>query len=392
MQLLGRTIELSRRNVIIAGVLLVLAIILLSFALSDDTAGPEEGTGFLGGLFGGEEVPAVGDPSQEITAPNTGNEGLQGRLFKLSTEPVAGATLVPGTANVKYFKRSTGHLFQNDYQGKTEERISNITIPAIMEAEWSPDKRYAVLSYYDDGELKRFYTHYTSTTTAESGYLPRDITSLAMSPAESRIAYLVPVNGQYSLITASPTNTNQKNIFTSAIPDFEVSWQDKATLSLATRGSAYAPSFLYRLSAGGGVLQKVLGNAEGLSSRWDTSGKRLLYAQDGNLNILYLSDMSIKNLGFLTLPEKCAWSRKNEQVLFCGVPQQMPAVHLPDDWWQGTVSFTDALWSINLETGEKRELLPVHQLDAVNLFTSEDETYLFFTNKKDGLLWSLRIL
>lgn len=400
MQLAGRTIEFSRRGIIIAAVIITaLLIIVLSFVLSDDTNGPETNTGFFGGLFDGNELPTVGDLP---TGTNTQSsekytESVTSRIHIISQEPVVGAALVPGKPQIKYFNRSTGHLFQNGFEGKEEVRVSNVTIAAVMNAIWSPDKTYAALSHYNNGDMKYYYAHYTSTSTAESGFLSRNIASLAMSPAESRIAYFLPANGQYSLITASPTNTKQKTVFTTPFPDFDIAWQDKNTISLSTRGSAYAQSYLYSLNAGGGSLQKILGGIEGLTLLWDPKGKNLLYSQTSNegrtlsLHVLTMANGISKNTGIETLPEKCAWSRKSEQVIFCGVPQQIPRAHLPDDWWQGSVSFIDALWRIDLSTGEQREIMPAFQLDATHLFTSDDEEYLLFTNKKDGLLWSLKI-
>src|SRR3989344_2224734 len=229
MQIFGRTISI---RALIMGILLLLVIVaLVVYFMSGAEPTPEGQVGTLptGGNTSGEQGGASGGTNTGSSNPESSPES---RLFLISSEPAVGGTLVPGEERVKYFKRSTGHLFKNSFDGKTEERVSNITIPAIMQALWSPKKDYAVLSYYTDGMLKNFYSHYESTSSVESGFLSQDLTSMTFSPAEARVAYNVPANGLYSIITASPTNTNQKNVFTSSIPDFEISWPEKNTLRL----------------------------------------------------------------------------------------------------------------------------------------------------------------
>ncbi|PJE64208.1 MAG: hypothetical protein COU90_03865 [Candidatus Ryanbacteria bacterium CG10_big_fil_rev_8_21_14_0_10_43_42] len=393
----------KRKKIIIIGAS-VLGVILIGtgifFFFRGDSQNSEQS--FFGRLFGGDMpvIPGEGDGIETLPRPNTPAEGEGPRLNRVSEEPVIGATFIPDTDKIKYFKKATGHLFENTYDGLNERRASNITIPAIQKALWSPSKEYAVLSYYTDGDIRHFYTKYSGTTTAESGFLPPSLTSITMSAERDVMAYTLPVNGETAVITARPDNTAQSTILRTSIPDIILAFPGSQTLSIQTKGSAYAEGYLYTLTTPNGNLVNVLGEIYGLSSLWSPDINTVLYFstnQNGNspsLNLYSKNTGVVRTLSMTTLPEKCVWSsREEEHILYCGIPDKLPRTTLPDAWWQGTVSFSDSIWRINLDTNEQIKLIDTSELnvDAVHLFTSGDASHLFFTNKKDGSLWSYRL-
>jgi len=92
-----------------------------------------------------------------------------------------------------------------------------------------------------------------------------------------------------------------------------------------------------------------------------------------------------------TLPEKCVWGNDNITV-YCGVPSDFGQGAYPDIWYQGVVSFSDVIWMLNTETNAVELLAtPIElantEMDIIKPFLSENENYLFFTNKKDMSLW-----
>jgi hypothetical protein len=91
-----------------------------------------------------------------------------------------------------------------------------------------------------------------------------------------------------------------------------------------------------------------------------------------------------------TLPEKCIWSEVDVNKIYCAVPKNLPTANYPDDWYKGLVSFDDNLWQIDTLTGETTLLLNQFGFDIINIFKTKNEDFLFFQNKKDGTLWSLK--
>ncbi|MFZ1019925.1 MAG: hypothetical protein WAN61_02985, partial [Minisyncoccia bacterium] len=69
----------------------------------------------------------------------------------------------------------------------------------------------------------------------------------------------------------------------------------------------------------------------------------------------------------------------------------------PDSWYQGTVSFSDQFWKIDLTTGNTTMLVdPItitgnQEIDGIKLALDDGENYLFFVNKKDSYLWELSL-
>ena len=78
-------------------------------------------------------------------------------------------------------------------------------------------------------------------------------------------------------------------------------------------------------------------------------------------------------------------------MVYCAVPARISGSNQPDDWYQGVISFDDGVWSKNVSTGESKSILSRFGADIMNIFVSDDENYLIFTDKNDGTLWSLKL-
>ena len=69
-----------------------------------------------------------------------------------------------------------------------------------------------------------------------------------------------------------------------------------------------------------------------------------------------MSDKSYTGETLETLPEKCVWSKADASIFYCAVPENIPADNIyPDVWYQGLMSFSDAIWKVNIKTGEEKE-------------------------------------
>ena len=73
-----------------------------------------------------------------------------------------------------------------------------------------------------------------------------------------------------------------------------------------------------------------------------------------------------------------------------------PSGQIPDQWYQGLLSFNDTFWEVNTDTGEITFLADPKgetgkEFDVIQPVISVNEGYFIFTNKKDGTLWSLRV-
>ncbi len=331
------------------------------------------------------------------------------QLVQLTKNAVSGATFAIKTkddktkiAVARYIEKSTGNIYDIEPQGANLTRVSNVTIARIFETYWSNDGERVVVRYPETnqsgpGDTIRNFS-IISASSSQGVFLSSAITSLVSSPSESKIFYLANFENQSIGIISSFEDKNKKQIFSTPFQEFQASWPNKNFISLNSAASASASGFLYKLNISDGSLENILANIKGLTSLWSADGTKIIYSESGfqnvKTNIYLLKDKISSALPLVTLPEKCEWSKIYSDILYCSVPNSLPAADYPDDWYRGAVSFSDMIWKINTASGTTEALLPGQNnldIDAINLRLDNKENYLLFQNKKDGVLWSLQI-
>jgi hypothetical protein len=351
------------------------------------------------GTASGNNINISGSGSDvPFSAPITDEE--KKKLVQLSKDPVIGPTMNKDGNRVLYFKQGTGNLYETTLDGNGgENRLSNVTIKNISAAQWSQSKTYALVSSLATSTINNFWVHITSTTTIQTGGYQSTLLSAAFSPSEDKLASIVKAGSLYAITISNPDGKSAKNIFSTDIPDFEISWPSKTILTLKTKSSAFAQSLFGTIPVAGGPISVISSEEKGFDIVWAPDGVRYLAGQslregrDIKLEIRSLDGKSdIIELSSKTLPEKCVFSKKDKTLLYCAIPANRGREPLPDAWWQKKTEFLDTLWSVNLTTGESKQLLSGGGFDMTHIFTSPNENYIFFVNKKDSTLWSLRLL
>ncbi|MEK7630749.1 MAG: hypothetical protein AAB417_01850 [Patescibacteria group bacterium] len=358
-----------------------------------DTGGTDGGSG-----GGGDAIfPPKNEGGDQVTTtpPLTADE--IGRLVQISKDPVVGATIRKD--ELLYFKRGTGHIFASSFNGlKPEERLTNFSIPNIMDASWSPSRAYTLVTALNEITVRRFWIHLTGTSTIESGLFDDKIVSPKFSPTEEKIAGIIKNGSLYTVVITTPQGKTPKTVFQTSLPNPELSWVSKTLLALQTRSTAFIPSILQTIPTTGGGASTILADVYGLDVLWDTGSNKFLTLEvkgDGKRPTLVLHDRRTpqqgKELSFKTFPEKCVWSGSATSTVYCAIPWSLGAEPVPDGWWKGKVSFDDSLWKIDINTGDASSLLEGGAFDMTQPMLSPKEDYFFFINKKDSMLWSLRL-
>ena len=392
------------RNYIIAlGILLLIFIgIIFYFILRSNVKplGKPSGGGVLPDTSGGgsQTFPPKNDDGSPTITPQPLTASEQQRLVQISKDPVIGATIKKD--RLLYFKRETGHIFTSPFDASLpEERLTNFSIPNIINASWSPSRAYTLVTALNETVPRRFWIHFTSTSTIESGFFPENIISPTFSPSEEKLASIARNGSVSTVIITTPQGKTPKTVIQTSLPDLEVSWASKTILALKTRSSAFIPSILQTVSVAGGAASTILGDARGLDVLWNASSNTFITLEvtsDGKRPALVLRDRrapeQIKELSFKTFPEKCVWSRNAPSTIYCAIPQNLGSEPIPDGWWKGKVSFNDSIWKIDTTTGNASSVLEGGNFDVIHPILSPKEEHLFFINKKDSILWSLRLI
>jgi len=339
-----------------------------------------------------------------------GKESPKNILTQLTKNAISG-TAYYGTTTALYMERATGHIYKINLDGTNSVRLSNATVPKSFEASWSYKSDKMAVRYFEDpapGSIKLAVKTFlasighllkaTSTSEAElKGLaLPSSVSEIAVSPAEDKVFYLSNTGDELTEgMVADFSNKSQKKIFELPFGEFNISWPTKDNIVLLTKPSAKAEGYLYFLNQKTGILTRILGGIKGLAAVVSPDGEKIIFSgigQDGTESKIYnLKTKTVSELGFATLADKCAWGKKNKNMVYCAVSAKKPDTNQPDGWYQGLVSFDDGIWSKNITTGESQNILSRFGVDIVNIFISDDENHLIFTDKNDGTLWSLKL-
>lgn len=351
--------------------------------------------GFFSNLFpsGPERNIPEGEPAPPTPSPVESQNSSQ-----LIREAVSGATLVKGlpaqAGKIRYIEKSSGHVYEMGLDGQNKQRISNTTIPGIFEVLWSSSGNRAILKYLSNGNLSILSANFTGSST-QGVFLPSDIKDVAFSPKGDRIIYTISSGGEGLVVTATPENKTQIVRLRTPYTSWKILWPEENNIYLLSAPSAFLDGFLYRLNLSSTSFIKIAGPLPGLLA--STNQSFLLFsAFDSEIKTLGTSLMNIsKNsanlLDLKIIPEKCVWSKKSKNIVFCAIPAPLPSGNYPDDWYKGKISFNDVILKLDASTiSTSYTLLPAN-IDAAQLFLSEDETILLFINKKDGSLWRTKL-
>lgn len=347
---------------------------------------------------GGGNVLFPGSDSLDDGRKNTngGENGFIPTLRQISIAPVAGGTVFNANGNViiRYVERSTGHIFETTGKSLEQNRISNTTIPRIQNSEWSPGGDMVIFQYLDENEmLKSFYGNISKDTgTIEGWFLSNSITSLDVDTS-GNIFYIQKTGNGSSGVISNFDGTNAKSVFSSSISDWSSQWIGDST-AVTTKPSRNNLGFMYVLQSGN--YEKML-SFEGLNTLPSPDGLNTLFSisnsKETNLFVYNRDNQEFTEIPFRTLAEKCVWA--DTVTIFCGSPFNFTGGVVPDDWYKGSLSFFDDIWSYNTETKVAQLVYDMQEdgklIDITQLKVDSEKNTLIFVDKTNLTLWALSL-
>lgn len=315
------------------------------------------------------------------------------RLMKISEVPAISPTI----KNNSIIYYSPEGLFESNFDGSNLRKISPIVIPNLIKVIWSNDASKAIIQNYDENySIKKYIYDYD---ISKSYPLPDNIKTIAFLPNSSKIIFNY-VNFNKNIFYIGTSNidlTNSQKIIDLKLPlaQLEPVLENKIIIKFPSSG--LVSNSILLLDTKNSKLNLLLSDEYGLDIKASPNATKFIYSstnskgKDISLFILN-SNGQRKNLEIKTLVDKCTFSQDN-RTIFCAVPRQIPEnAILPDDYYKDKIDFYDDIWRINTETGEKKLVEGIDiEINADNLLLSPQENYLFFINKKDGNLYSLKL-
>lgn len=366
-----------------------------------------------------QTTPQTGLPNEGGENPEVDQnpDNLNQRIKRLSNTDIAGATLfekeriVPAVDDqsedtvemvlvARYIQKEDGHVYDIFVDTLKTELLSSTIIPRIHEAFFGDNPNEVILRYLkSDNETIETFGGTIENGSIKGLFFPKNIPILAISPDKTKVFYLTE-EGEYTKGTISSfANKNKKPIFENAFSEWVPWWGTDSIITMTTKSSANIEGSVYGLSATTGVLSKQFGEKDGLTTLTSPNGQKILYSEkiDGGIKLfLYNKQKNTHvNLGIKTLPEKCTWDIGSVEV-YCAVPKEILSANLPDDWYQGLVSFRDSIWLLDTDSIAHQEILDPFEeqflsLDIINILISDKKDYMIFADKKTSLLYGTEI-
>jgi hypothetical protein len=335
-------------------------------------------------------IPTAG----EVSVPTTTKEKVVATKTKAKTPIVAPTPQVTINPAVRYVDKVTGHIYEMLINTKAVGKISNSTIPSIYESYFNNTADSVIYRYL--GSDNQTITSFMATLGSRSGeFLPNNITDISLSPDATRFFYLIKNSKGTTGVVRGFKDIKKTQIFTSPYTEWLSQWINDKKIYLTTKAASGVEGSMFSLNTNTGTLSKVFGGISGLTTLSSTTGEQVLYSisevSGPHSYIFTVATHSTNDTTLYTLPEKCVWSKDNINI-YCAVPTTIGGGVYPDDWYQGTVSFTDKFIKLNITTNEVKLLGDSSletPLDGTHLFLDKDETQVFFTNKKDSTFWSV---
>lgn len=424
-------------GIIIGIILVTLAVFYFIFLKTPATIpdlGPEitnQGQASRSGFTGTENTTATTTP--DVVATTTPEVPLAPpKLRKISAGPIAGAIAFDQTVRVGRTSSTTTHIRFIDringaiYETRTDvldtQKIASASIQKIREAFWAKDGASVYVRYTTDANpytIETYLAKLTPSRNASSSlaalpsdirflpqevrgsYLTRNLTEVIPSPFTLGSVFYTLLKGtNLQGIISSKDDSRRVEVLSSPITEWTSQWLTANTFALTTKATTLSDGFMYFLNTDTQKLDRVLGNIRGLTTLANNGQTYVIYSnsEDNGFATRLLNTKTgvVRPFSFTVLPENCVWAKKQATVVYCAVPQYLPDGAYPDSWYQGALHFTDDLWKIDAST-DSTELLAnlseisKEEIDAVRLFLSPKEDYLFFTNKRDGAFWSLAL-
>lgn len=338
-------------------------------------------------------------------APSTGQAfTIVQSLKEINATSTTGTTtiqvkkVVRATSTIVMFvDRTTGYIYGYPLESGKVFQISNTILPGIRDAYFFDNGRRVIMRYIDHNKNIAVGLIANVPSVEETGsalplekvqYLPSQILSVAINQTKNEASYVVATEGGSTVYTVDSLK-EPHIVVSSPFREWDISYGG-SSLYVTTKPSAYVEGATFRLpffhlevSEKTGLMSNPGSSDLLLNSMWGDKG--LITFLSGNGNIRILKDA--------TLASKCAWGKRN--LLVCAIPRILLKGEegLPDDWFQGRVSFTDDLAIIDKTTGDRYTLYNFTKedglFDVVGISVSDEDSLFVFNKKQDGSLWLL---
>lgn len=323
------------------------------------------------------------------------------QLHAISEEPVLGAVFDEKNGTILYYGTNDGFVWKTDLSGEKKERISLTKLDNLKNITWSPERTSFLAEF--EKEKDPAFLNYALEGNKEI-VLKSGLDTAVWDNFGAKIFYKYydEASGERSLNVSNPdgndwkkiTDVKYRNITIAAVPL-------SSYVSFWNQPDANEETSLSVVGIAGGEQKELLKEKFGADYIWSPDGTNVLVSSlsEKNGKTFSLGTINLSgeynNLGIPTLVSKCVWSKDGKTVYYAlpgGIPED---AIMPNDYQNKKFNTEDTFWKIDLSSGKKERMIDVDKIDgkidSENLFFSETEKALYFTNRIDGKLYKLDV-
>ena|SRR3989338_6708668 len=341
-------------------------------------------------------APFPAAPAPEISPTATG--GLT-QISTLSTSPTLAPFISADGTAVQYYNRVDGKFYRVRPDG-TLELLSDKVFFNVANVTWAPDSNQAILEYPDGSNIMYNFA------TGRQVTLPRHWQSFDFSPRSDGIAFLsvgIDEDARW-LAVAQPDGSGTKAIepLGDNASKVQVAWSpNDHIVAFSKTGSAqgFGNQEILMVGQQGENFRSLVVNGIGFQGEWSPDGTHILYSASSADNDwipeLWVVEGTPDRIGvnktrleLNTWVDKCTFA--SATAIYCAVPETLErGIGL----YPAAVGNTpDRLWRVDLASGN-RDLIAIppesHTID--NIVVSQDEQYLYFSDKISGQLYKINL-
>ena len=344
---------------------------------------------------------ALVDPDKK-TAPKEDEALLDlpsGALAPVIHDTVLGVTLADKT--LLYYSRKEKALKQADLSGKKSEVLFASFPSEPSRVVWSPRKD-ATLLLLDtpSGPLWHLFTLKDKKLTP----LKKEMSRLAWTNLGDSIFYqFAEAGGRSSLNVSSPDGSNWRKLTDLASGSFFIApVPQSSSVSFWSRPNGLEQNSLQTVPFTGGEQKTLFKDHYGTDFLWSPKGDRLLVGSvtekgkfEPSIGLANENGGEYRDLLVPTLISKVVWGKDNQSIYYAHPGTFSQETVLPNDYFGKPIITRDTFWKMDVVTGKRERLIPLEEIkvavDATELFLTNDENTLFFTDRVSGKLYGISL-
>lgn len=317
---------------------------------------------------------------------------------------VVSSTLAPDRKSLIYFDKEEEDFAIADLDGNNPRLVTSLDFKNVYEIDWSQNRDSAIIATSDNDGKDKQYTYVNLRDQSTFTYDDK-FQGVTLNPEGDKITYLYydEENDVSNISVANIDTSGFNSLYSYPDKNVDLNWLDDNYIQFNPQTTGFNEGEIAITDIQGDTYRVIVGEKFAVDTLSSPDNSMLVYTASLSKNPrrlkLFITDNQGMNegdyLGLDTLVDKCAWSFDNK-FLYCAVPDfYTDNLVMPNDYYNFKFITTDSFYKIDTETKRAKIIKASKDLDetydAFQPYLSSDGKVLYFTNRFDGQLKGLTI-